>query len=250
MDGLSPGERGSLLHDALFTLWGEIQNSGNLLALDRESRAEIIARSMQGACAQLRRRDPAPVTHALLDLEEQRLRQLLERWLELEAQRGEFEVIAREQPCELSIGGLKLTLRIDRVDKLANGQQLLIDYKSGNSEIRYWLGARPSEPQLPLYAQMLEGQLDAIAYGVINKRNLEFRGIGATEAAPGIRTAFDKLTQGDMEGVADWPSLLRHWQSVMGQLAREFVQGHAPVDPVEASRTCTYCGLQSLCRIQ
>src|ERR1700747_974209 len=52
----------------------------------------------------------------------------------------------------VSVGGLKLRLRADRIDLLENGQRLLLDYKSGEVSVKDWEGERPDEPQRPLYA--------------------------------------------------------------------------------------------------
>ena len=125
-----------------------------------------------------------------------------------------------------------------------------MDYKSGRSEIRHWLGERPEAPQLPLYAEAIGEDLDGITFAVINKRNREFRGIGQSAAAPGIRTEIEKLSRDGLEPIADWEELRRSWQQVLQRLAQEFLDGHSPVDPIDPRNTCTYCGLESLCRIR
>jgi ATP-dependent helicase/DNAse subunit B len=43
---------------------------------------------------------------------------------------------------------------------------------------------------------------------------------------------------------------LLNWRDCLEQLARDFVDGRAEVDPREYPETCEWCGLQSLCRIQ
>ena len=45
----------------------------------------------------------------------------------------------------------------------------------------------------------------------------------------------------------DLASWLR-WQENLQRLASEFVEGAAQVDPLSPA-SCTWCGLQSLCRI-
>ena len=62
-----------------------------------------------------------------------RLARLLDKWLrEHEAKRVPFTVEATEKKLdEVSVGGLKLRLRADRIDALENGQRLLLDYKTG-----------------------------------------------------------------------------------------------------------------------
>ena len=58
-------------------------------------------------------------------------------------------------------------MRIDRIDRLADGARVLIDYKSGLADAD-WRGERPDNPQLPLYALLRPKHLVAVAYGRIN----------------------------------------------------------------------------------
>ena len=48
--------------------------------------------------------------------------------------------------------------------------------------------------------------------------------------------------------VTDWDSLNEGWRQNLERLAREFLAGDAAVDPL-APASCTWCGLQALCRI-
>jgi RecB family exonuclease len=60
--------------------------------------------------------------------------------------------VETETPRTMSIGSLKLDLRLDRIDTFADGAQLVIDYKTGSFKPKSWRGARPADCQLPLYA--------------------------------------------------------------------------------------------------
>ena len=174
----------------------------------------------------------------------------MREWLDVELERGDFEVIAREQDRELELGEPRLNLRIDRVDRLPDGRQLLIDYKSGQCEVSSWLGPRPREPQLPLYGELVGDDLDSLAFVVINKHSLEFRGVGQSPAAAGIRTDIDKLKHGEGVSIKNWQELRHYWQQVLQNLAQDFIDGRAGVDPADPRKTCTYCGLEALCRVQ
>ena len=56
------------------------------------------------------------------------------QWLDVETLREPFEVEQLEQGSEVArIGGLEFRVRIDRVDRLADGSRVLIDYKTGRS---------------------------------------------------------------------------------------------------------------------
>jgi hypothetical protein len=46
----------------------------------------------------------------------------------------------------------------------------------------------------------------------------------------------------------DWVSLNARWRENLEALANGFITGEAQVDPL-GSTTCTWCGLQPLCRV-
>ena len=87
-----------------------------------------------------------------LALEEQRLQRLVTAWLEFERARAEFTVEATELEKPVTVAGLPLKLRLDRLDRLNDDTFLVIDYKTGPVSDRAWNGERPEDLQLPLYA--------------------------------------------------------------------------------------------------
>jgi len=86
------------------------------------------------------------------DIEAGRLQTLLRQWLALERQREAFQVAATEAELRLKLDALELRLRVDRIDRLPDGSQLIIDYKSSVCRLQDWLGERPARPQLLLYS--------------------------------------------------------------------------------------------------
>ena len=86
-----------------------------------------------------------------LDLEEIRLVRLVTEWLEFEKARETFTVEQTEAKRTVTIDGLSMNLRLDRVDRLVDGSSLVIDYKTGNVDPRSWDLPRPDDLQLPLY---------------------------------------------------------------------------------------------------
>ena len=84
-----------------------------------------------------------------------RLAKLADEWLALEKGRKPFEVVAGRAGRELQLAGLQFTARIDRMDRLLEGEggHVLIDYKTGYRVTpKDWEAPRPDDPQLPLYA--------------------------------------------------------------------------------------------------
>ncbi|MFK8048815.1 MAG: PD-(D/E)XK nuclease family protein [Halioglobus sp.] len=254
--GLSPAMRGSILHDALYALWGEVENSERLASLSPEDLDEVIERAVEVALKAVPSRERLAHGSGYLALEGRRLQQLLAQWILVEKEREQFSVYAREEDVSLRIEPLEIRLRVDRIDQLADGSLMIIDYKSGRSAVKDWLGDRPSKPQLLLYgiaasdARSTEADvpaLSALAFAQVRARDCAYRGVGSLEAAAGVRTDIEKLVEGT-NPAHDWQSLNDNWRQTLEQLVADFVAGEAQVSPLEPN-SCTYCGLQSFCRI-
>ena len=86
-----------------------------------------------------------------LELEEIRLARLLSEWIEFEKSRAPFTVEQTEAQRTVTIAGLSMNLRLDRVDRLVDGSPLVVDYKTGSVDPRSWDLPRPDDLQLPLY---------------------------------------------------------------------------------------------------
>ena len=245
--GLSAADRGSLLHNALYALWGRLEDHRTLLGLDEGALATAAEEAASAALAAMPGQQRRAVGRACRELERRRLAALLQEWLEVERQRAEFVVSQREQEVTLELAQLSIRLRVDRIDLLPDGSQVIIDYKSGTSSVQDWLGDRPGKPQLLLYGIAAPDAAAALAFAQVRPRDCRFAGLGSVAAAPGIRTDIDKVVKGRMEA-QDWATLNRRWRDNLENLARDFVSGQAPVDPLTPA-SCTWCGLQSLCRI-
>jgi probable DNA repair protein len=244
---LSPGERGSLLHDALFALWGDIQDHTTLLALEDAAEEQVVALAVQAAIEKIPGGRRRLLGSAYWRLEGRRLLGLLHEWLAVERQRSTFVVLQREEDITLQLAQLQIRLRVDRIDQLPDGSQVIIDYKSGTSKVQDWLGERPARPQLLLYGIAAPGSAAALAFAQVRPRDCRFVGLGAVAAAPGIATDIPKIVKERM-AADDWESLNGCWRENLERLAQAFVAGDATVDPL-APASCTWCGLQPLCRI-
>lgn len=250
--GLDAGERGSLLHGALYALWGELGGSEALALRPAAAREAACEAAAAAAVASL----PAPRRRVLgegfLNLERQRLRALLSAWLQVEGAREEaFTVLLREAPVAVELAGLTLRLRLDRVDRLADGSELLLDYKAGRVALAELFGERPTAPQLPLYSIAherlgTERPLTGVTYASLRPRRAHFLGIGARAAVAGLTT--DPRSAGaGREEAGDWPALRAAWRQRLESLAIELRGGAAAVAPRPGA--CDRCDLAPLCRI-
>ncbi len=244
--GLDAGRRGTLVHEALRHLWGELRDHARLCSLPpgvlEAAVREAVAKAMEGCAA---RQVLAPRFRAL---EEERLCALVGGWLELERGRAPFEVCEREGERVVILGGLEIQIRVDRTDRLADGREVVIDYKTGRrGGPSRWTGDRPDDPQLPLYACTGGGVPAAVACATVRRGELGWIGVARDPGLiPGIRAL------GETRALAehgDWAGLLRHWRGVLEELAAAFRAGAARVDPKQGLNTCRDCDLATLCRV-
>ncbi|MEM9759900.1 MAG: PD-(D/E)XK nuclease family protein [Pseudomonadota bacterium] len=250
--GLTPAERGTLLHHALHRLFERLPGSTALKDADAPQRRTAISSALEHAPLALHAERRMVLGAAVLELEKKRVAGLLEQWLELETQRGiEFTVLEQEVERELALRGVELRLRLDRIDRLADGSLIVIDYKSGRPEsLDSWFTKPPTKPQLPLYA-LAEAESAGIAYAVLRPGELGWHGIGRQAFAPGIDPALDRL--GDNPDDAElspeqaFSTLQKQWRVALGELIDEYGTGAYPVEPVTGA--CRNCRRHNLCRI-
>lgn len=244
--GLSPAERGNLVHNVMEILWRKLCDQKKLLAMTDKALLELIDSAIARALEGIKKK--GFIGPRFLNLEASRLREMVCAWLELEKQRSPFHVIFNEGRKTVKLGKMPIHIRYDRVDKLENGSLLVLDYKTGKPQISDWTGERPNEPQVPLYAVANYKRVSGAAFGQISTEEVAFKGIAEDEdIAPGLSEP-QLLFRMDLP--EEWADILAHWQRVLERLAREFLAGSAVVDPKQPTVTCRYCELQSLCRIR
>jgi ATP-dependent helicase/nuclease subunit B len=219
--GFNAAERGNLLHDSLAAIWRELKNSAGLVTLDDSALQNLVGSITQEIIGKIQARNPRKLGKVYCALEHKRLMQLLCEWLTNERERPAFNVIAIEEDSDIEFAGLKLKLRIDRIDEFANGDRLLIDYKTGNASAKSWLTDRITEPQLPLYA-VTRNDIAAISFAQINRKVQKWDGLGELHN--------DSLDQQGIKPSDDWRFQLQQWQDQLQQLAKDFIAGDARVD--------------------
>jgi probable DNA repair protein len=252
--GLTPMQRGNLLHEVLHSIWSGppygIHSHNDLLHIG-DKKSFVLNHVQQVLQEQIRPALRERMPRRYLELEGQRLTRLVTEWLEYESTRVAFEVLETEAARTETIAGLTLKLRLDRIDRLSDGTVLVVDYKTGLVSPKSWDLPRPEDVQLPLYAGFAldreKEPLGGLVFAKIRPGDQCFTGRvfdPATTLFPGLKNisalAKNPLTAED----------LMDWRDAIEQLAKDFLAGHAEVDPREYPKTCERCGLQSLCRIQ
>jgi ATP-dependent helicase/nuclease subunit B len=239
--GVDGRTRGSLLHRALRDFWGALDDRATLAALDTAARATRIRAALAHAAAEVLGEVPAGLARIELDEAARRIEELLE----LELLRPPFRVEQREQPIDIEVGALRIRGQVDRLDRVAGGLAI-IDYKSGEARASDWLGERPAEPQMPLYALAFATEVVALAYASLKPGSVGFQGLARSRDALG-----DALRMRAEPVPAEWPARLAAWRAVLEALAGEFAAGDARVAPVRLSgggAPCPRCHLAVLCR--
>lgn len=256
--GLNARARGTVVHRLLELLWSELKSQHRLLALDASGLDEMVDASVVKALNEQARSASFTLTGRFFELERARLKALASDWLVEERKRSAFEVVAPEQRRIAHIGGLPVRIQPDRVDRLADGSYLLIDYKTGKPRLDDWFDERIEEPQLPIYCSAFENndnQLDlfepktvgGVAFGVLRSDQVGYKGVAEEpDVAPGI-LALDKAKPA--REFSGWPQLKRAWRERLDALAEEFLCGDARVAPKSGAKTCTYCDIKPVCRI-
>lgn len=247
--GITPLDRGRITHLALQALWETWGGNERLSRIgDEDVRVQVEA-AVAEACRRVLGRNES-ADGATVALEIARTVERVLALLDQDRNRGSFEVEHLEWGIEGAFGDVGFRLRVDRVDRLANGSRLLIDYKTGAVRLRDWDGERLRDPQLPLYALMgREGDagVDGLAYGCLRVGEEGYSGFAASEVpATGIRDIAE--ARNAPNNASDWPAALAEWRRHIERLVREFAAGDARVDPRRMSEDCRYCDLSSLCR--
>ncbi len=248
LEGREPGmnakERGIAVHRVLERFWEVVQTQTALREMTAEERDGRLAESIEWAIAGALRDAEGAWDGAYLETQRRRLMTLGRRWLVHEAERAvPFRVVQRETKVEdVTVGPLHLTLRVDRIDETQRGA-VLIDYKTGEVSAAGWLGDRPDEPQLPLYALLArEGPLHAVAFGkVVAGKKMEF--VGYEEGAWGTLKKPGEPPAGSLDAQRD------EWRGVLTGLATDVWEGDARVTPKVYPKTCEYCAQRLLCRL-
>jgi probable DNA repair protein len=220
--GLSQMDRGTLLHDAMYQVWGLWRNSTHLHSLSDEQIAADLADCIDKTLTAMAPKHPILLGQRYRQLEQLRLQKLLGQWIEFEKQRPAFEVTAREYPGSIRFGDLQISVRLDRVDQ-SGDKQLVIDYKTGEVTPSHWLGERPKDPQLPLYILASETPANGCAFAQIKGGKIKFVGVADSEIINNQKPA------------ENWPEQLEQWQQALRALANEFTTGHAIAEVFDSS---------------
>ncbi|MCY4641842.1 MAG: PD-(D/E)XK nuclease family protein [Gammaproteobacteria bacterium] len=245
--GLNAMTRGLLVHRILEKVWGELDSSGQLAAMDAGRLGDLVHRMVDEAITEIARRHPRSFHGSFREIESERLCGQVLEWLEQEKKRAPFRVVEREGEHEATVGGIRVRLKIDRMDELEDGRRVVIDYKTGAVSASQWFGERPDEPQLPLYSIAVEGDLAGLLFAQVKAGTMAFRGVVEGKGLIAGVKSWEQLA--GTRDAGSWQEVLQRWRATMDRLGEAYHAGHARVDPKHHPATCTHCTLGPLCRI-
>jgi len=248
--GIDPLTRGDLLHLVLEKLWQQLQNQSKLLELDEQQRTRLIETQVAAAIDSYYSTRTSPALQ-LLCLEAERMAILLNEWLDKEAEREFFRVAETEQLHVEQVGPLRIRLKVDRIDELADGRRIVIDYKTGHKiDPKDFLTQPLIEPQLPVYAVADAGKETAgVVFARLRRTECKFAGMTCDPGMMKGVKEFSKYEQVQELEIDSWDDLISFWQGELIQLATDFAAGKAEVRPYDTKKSCEYCDLVGLCRI-
>jgi len=237
-EAITTRARGHFLHAALETLAAMLPDQASLHASTADRRVALIAQATEHAATTTLTDWPA----ALRDLECARAQRILADWLAFEAQRAPYAIVAAEQSLTWQHGSLALTVRLDRIDRLADGRLVIIDYKTAArlpNPLADWTRERPVALQLPFYAAVLHAEksddadtsqdtrtVAALMLAQLHARSIAVAGIADGDVGVPDLSDAAQVFDGKLPD-ATWPAVLTRWQRAITQLADEYLTGVA-----------------------
>ncbi|WYX29772.1 PD-(D/E)XK nuclease family protein [Achromobacter denitrificans] len=227
-DAATVNVRGQFLHKALELLWGMMPDQDALHDVMAAGRLPALLEQAVAQAADEELQDYAP---ALKALECQRAQAVLASWLDMEAQRLPFAVAQVEKNHQWQRGALNLKLRLDRIDSLADGRNVIVDYKTGVAAAKPepdWSRSRPGNVQLPFYASVLAdaagGEVAGLVLAQVHARQVAAQGLADEDLGmPGVTLASESKY---FDGLS-WAQIRERWRVAIEALADEYVAGYA-----------------------
>jgi hypothetical protein len=137
---------------------------------------------------------------------------LLGNVIQVDRERESFSVDAVEASVDFSLRGVRLKLRIDRIDRFDDGAIAILDYKTGTSKKFLDSAGDPVDVQLAVYACALPNPVAALALYNIDSRAIALNGAGR-----------------DSMNVAEWEESLTRWAEQVERAAVELAAGDVRV---------------------
>ena len=241
-ENLTTRIRGNLFHKTLEQFWTENNSASLVRALNEKELAKKIQSITHKNIAIEKKKYPR-ILPEFFNIEEIRLISYLEKWIQHELKRGDFEVKETEKNIPIHLGCLNFNIKIDRIDEV-NQKNIVIDYKSGATKtINEWFLNAYGELQMPFYALFASNKpIDAIAIGIINSPKPQWIGIGRDRGLlPGIKDAATIEYQ-------SWDDLIGFWKCRIDEASKSYESGNAAIK-FSREKDMAYCQVKPILRL-
>ena len=199
--GLSASMRGSAIHRALSSLYRGLPDLADIAAWSDDERRRRARTAAEQSLVKLAKHAD-PVLRKIIDLEGARVQKMLVRFVTEEIAREPFRVAMIEQALIYERFGVRLDLRVDRVDMLENGGALVIDYKTGAEKSLLNRHGELNDLQLIIYALALSENIDGLALINLDSRKISYKAAIGGDAWDANFSAWTEVAEAAVQRLA------------------------------------------------
>jgi RecB family exonuclease len=211
--------RGNIIHNALHNLLTDKPSRQQIQDWTADEMSRRVGSAIDSALA-VHVAQADPVLQRLINIERGRLRQLLRDFIHAEVSRPEFKVAAVEKKLDYEKFGIRLGLRIDRIDCLADGRMLVVDYKTGSPKTFLNRNRELKDLQLMVYADALSEEIGGLAFINVDSREITYKAAGG----------------GWNEAEEDaWEETLQSWRSEVHHALEALATGDARINILQSA---------------
>jgi RecB family exonuclease len=263
MVGVSPKDRGSLLHKTLSRFTQRCRQKGLLEQRDRAAMVQLLKECVNEVVATVTAKGTASQTRSVAQhawimegsrwmTKEGEVSGLLVRWLDLELQRLREGWLWMDEESSFEQLGcadwpFSISGRIDRIDYHKEKGLMLWDYKSGEHPSRRAVVESFMAPQIPAYILHVKGERAA--------ETKEFVGAGVPVSGGyiSLKRASTICHQALTPKGSTWDDVLERWQEAVARLGTMLILGLYRAEPypvsssVRKDKVCQYCSYRPLC---
>lgn len=243
--GLDPRDRSRLLHIVCDLFWRGVHNSSTLRATPDDEIYRLYELAWDEAVLTVFHGRIFQLPNALITIEKYLSYKLFINILREDLNRPDFEIVATEKKETLLIKNLQLNVCVDRIDRdVASGMKYVIDIKKYKSTYSEWLGDRPDDVQLPIYATCTADTYSGAIFACLTPEASFYNGV-CEGSSFGQVVSPQKIRGTNYE---TWDQLTEKWREVIHTLVTSFTSTDCTPKPKNKA-TCDSCAFNGLCQV-